>query len=141
MGPLSVSPMGFGTWAWGNQLLWGYQQSMDDELQQVFNLALENGINLFDTADSYGTGKFNGQSEKLLGRFIREFQGSSHFPLIWSKFILVGCIAGVCKFIVTCLIDVNLWCHVIMCIHYHYYVNSKFVPLVSCAFLAKQILM
>ncbi|GAU35178.1 hypothetical protein TSUD_319880 [Trifolium subterraneum] len=23
MGPLSVSPMGFGTWAWGNQLLWG----------------------------------------------------------------------------------------------------------------------
>lgn len=75
MGPLTVSPMGFGTWAWGNQLLWGYQESMDGELQQIFNLAVENGINLFDTADSYGTGKLNGQSEKLLGRFIREFQG------------------------------------------------------------------
>ncbi|KAL7612523.1 pyridoxal reductase, chloroplastic [Lactuca sativa] len=75
LGPMSVSPMGFGTWAWGNQLLWGYQESMDTELQQIFNLAVDNGINLFDTADSYGTGKLNGQSEKLLGRFIREFEG------------------------------------------------------------------
>lgn len=75
MGPLSVSPMGFGTWAWGNQLLWGYQESMDIDLQNTFNLAVENGINLFDTADSYGTGKLNGQSEKLLGKFIREYEG------------------------------------------------------------------
>ncbi|KAJ0661846.1 putative pyridoxine 4-dehydrogenase [Helianthus annuus] len=75
LGPMSVSPMGFGTWAWGNQLLWGYQESMDTELQQVFNLALDNDINLFDTADSYGTGKLNGQSEKLLGKFITQYQG------------------------------------------------------------------
>ena len=27
---------------------------MDDELQQVFNLMVSRGINLFDTADSYG---------------------------------------------------------------------------------------
>ena len=67
--------MGFGTWAWGNQVLWGYQESMDTELQDAFNLALRNGINLFDTADSYGTGRLNGQSEKLLGKFISEFQG------------------------------------------------------------------
>lgn len=81
VGPLSVSPMGFGTWAWGNQLLWGYQESMDAELQQIFNLALENGINLFDTADSYGTGRLNGQSERLLGKFIQEFPGSLSLSL------------------------------------------------------------
>ncbi|KAM7463638.1 hypothetical protein LguiA_031759 [Lonicera macranthoides] len=75
MGPMSVSPMGFGTWAWGNQLLWGYDESMDTELQQIFNLAVESGVNLFDTADSYGTGRLNGQSEKLLGKFIREYRG------------------------------------------------------------------
>ncbi|XP_022737646.1 pyridoxal reductase, chloroplastic-like [Durio zibethinus] len=75
MGPLTVSPMGFRTWAWGNHFIWGYQQSMDSELQQVFNLFVDNGINLFDTADSYGTGRLNGQSEKLLGKFIREFPG------------------------------------------------------------------
>ncbi|KAJ3690322.1 hypothetical protein LUZ61_019486 [Rhynchospora tenuis] len=77
VGPLTVSPMGFGTWAWGNQLLWGYQESMDEVLQDSFNLALKNGINLFDTADSYGTGRLNGQSEKLLGKFISEFPGPS----------------------------------------------------------------
>lgn len=75
IGQLTVSPMGIGTWAWGNQLLWGYQESMDDELQEVFNLAVKYGINLFDTADSYGTGKLNGRSELLLGKFIREFPG------------------------------------------------------------------
>ncbi|KAG6579301.1 Pyridoxal reductase, chloroplastic, partial [Cucurbita argyrosperma subsp. sororia] len=85
MGPLSVSPMGFGTWAWGNQLLWGYQESMDAELQQIFNLAVENGINLFDTADSYGTGRLNGQSEKLLGKFIRESQEKNDI-VIATKF-------------------------------------------------------
>jgi pyridoxine 4-dehydrogenase len=67
--------MGFGTWAWGNQLLWGYEESMDTELQECFNLALKNGINIFDTADSYGTGKLNGQSERLLGKFISELEG------------------------------------------------------------------
>ncbi|KAJ0962149.1 hypothetical protein J5N97_029977 [Dioscorea zingiberensis] len=72
LGPLSVSPMGFGTWAWGNQLLWGYQEDMDGVLQETFNLAVRNGITLFDTADSYGTGRLNGQSERLLGKFIRE---------------------------------------------------------------------
>ncbi|KAF5771291.1 putative pyridoxine 4-dehydrogenase [Helianthus annuus] len=86
VGPMTVSPMGFGTWAWGNQLLWGYQESMDTELQQVFNLALDNDINLFDTADSYGTGKLNGQSEKLLGKFITQYQGDANDIVIATKF-------------------------------------------------------
>lgn len=81
MGPMTVSPMGFGTWAWGNQFLWGYKESMDTQLQQTFKLAVENGINLFDTADSYGTGRLNGKSEKLLGKFIRDIQGWCLFHL------------------------------------------------------------
>ena len=59
IGPLKVSPMGLGTWAWGNQLLWGYDKSMDQELQQLFNLVVSKGINMFDTADSYGTLELN----------------------------------------------------------------------------------
>lgn len=51
---LQVSPMGLGTWAWGNQLLWGYQPDMDGELQEVFNTVVAAGVNIFDTADSYG---------------------------------------------------------------------------------------
>ncbi|KAL5230944.1 hypothetical protein ABZP36_029720 [Zizania latifolia] len=74
-------------WPW--QLLWGYQESMDNELQGCFNLALKNGITLFDTADSYGTGRLNGQSERQLGKFIREFEGPMKSPddvIIATKF-------------------------------------------------------
>jgi pyridoxine 4-dehydrogenase len=56
--------MGLGTWAWGNQLLWGYQPEMDDELQEVFNTVVAAGVNIFDTADSYG--KDDGSSKQQL---------------------------------------------------------------------------
>ncbi|MCW5313480.1 aldo/keto reductase [Nostoc sp. KVJ3] len=72
---LSLPSMGCGTWAWGNQLLWGYNESMDNQLQEVFNLCVNNGVTLFDTGDSYGTGRLNGRSELLLGRFNREYIG------------------------------------------------------------------
>ncbi|MDB9459518.1 aldo/keto reductase, partial [Dolichospermum circinale CS-545/17] len=51
---LNLPLMGCGTWAWGNQLLWGYNQSMDNQLQEVFNLCVSSGVTLFDTGDSYG---------------------------------------------------------------------------------------
>ena len=41
---LFLSPMGCGTWAWGNRFLWGYDPSMDNQLQQVFNLHVSQGI-------------------------------------------------------------------------------------------------
>lgn len=69
--PLYISRMGCGTWNWGNQVLWGYDESQDDSLEQVFNTCLDKGVNLFDTGDSYGTGKLEGQAEKLLGEFSR----------------------------------------------------------------------
>jgi pyridoxine 4-dehydrogenase len=69
--------MGCGTWAWGNRLLWNYAPSMDGELQEVFNFCVKNGVTLFDTGDSYGTGKLKGQSEKLLGKFSREYAGDN----------------------------------------------------------------
>ncbi|GCL43545.1 MULTISPECIES: aldo/keto reductase [Nostocales] len=72
---LNLPPMGCGTWAWGNQLLWGYNQSMDNQLQEVFNLCVSSGVTLFDTGDSYGTGKLKGRSELLLGRFSQAYPG------------------------------------------------------------------
>ena len=74
---LILPQMGCGTWAWGNRLLWGYDESMDTQLQEVFDLCVGNGITLFDTGDSYGTGKLNGQSEKLLGKFDRQYTGEN----------------------------------------------------------------
>jgi pyridoxine 4-dehydrogenase len=74
---LILPTMGCGTWAWGNRLLWGYDESMDQQLQVVFNLCVNNGVTLFDTGDSYGTGKLNGRSELLLGQFAKEYQGAN----------------------------------------------------------------
>ena len=79
MGPFKVSPLGMGTWAWGNKLLWQYDTDKDAELQEVFNLVVSSGINVFDTADSYGTGKLNGRSEQLLGQFLNEYPGSNRY--------------------------------------------------------------
>ena len=62
--------IGVGTWAWGNQFLWGYSPERDDErLGATFERCLQRGLLFFDTADSYGTGRFNGRSETLLGQF------------------------------------------------------------------------
>lgn len=67
--------MGCGTWAWGNQVLWGYDASMDGELQQVFDRCVASGVTFFDTGDSYGTGKLKGKSEQLLGQFSQHYSG------------------------------------------------------------------
>ncbi|MEB3256533.1 MAG: aldo/keto reductase [Synechococcaceae cyanobacterium] len=61
--------IGVGTWAWGNRFLWGYDPAQDEELQACFYRAVALGLRFFDTADSYGTGRLQGRSEELLGRF------------------------------------------------------------------------
>ncbi len=56
-----ISVIGLGTWAYGND----FWRSVDDQLAlNTISEALELGINLFDTAPSYGRGK----SEEILGR-------------------------------------------------------------------------
>ena len=64
--------IGLGTWAWGNQLFWKYNQNSDKELRDTFQEAIKRGFSIIDTADSYGTGKFSGRSEQLLGNFLSE---------------------------------------------------------------------
>lgn len=70
-GVIRLSGIGFGTWAWGNQLVWGYDPARDDpRLSRTFRCAIDAGLTLIDTADSYGTGRLNGRSEALLGTFV-----------------------------------------------------------------------
>ena len=70
VGSLSLTPIGAGTWSWGNRFLWKYDVNNDDELKETFDYLSQNRlINWFDTGDSYGTGDLNGRSEKLLGDF------------------------------------------------------------------------
>lgn len=82
---LRVTPLGIGTWAWGDRLYWGYGNGYNDsDLQAAFRVCVEAGVNFFDTAEIYG----QGQSEKFLGQFLRESNArvvvaSKCFPLPW----------------------------------------------------------
>ncbi|MCX4241361.1 aldo/keto reductase [Paraliomyxa miuraensis] len=61
---VSVSPIGLGCWAIGGT--WG---SVDDrESEAALHRAIDEGIDLFDTADVYGDGK----SERLIAKVLRE---------------------------------------------------------------------
>ncbi|MDM7953436.1 MAG: aldo/keto reductase [Cyanobium sp. CZS 25K] len=68
--PSGLPGVGVGTWAWGNQFLWGYEPAQDEALAACFRRAVDLGLTVFDTADSYGTGRFAGRSESLLGGFV-----------------------------------------------------------------------
>jgi myo-inositol catabolism protein IolS len=60
-----VSEIGLGTWGISGL---GYGTTDDKESIRTLNKALDLGINLIDTADSYG----NGHSEELIGRVLKE---------------------------------------------------------------------
>jgi Predicted oxidoreductases (related to aryl-alcohol dehydrogenases) len=60
--------IGLGTWAWGDRLVWNYGQGYtDQDIETVFQLAIENGVRFFDTAEVYGQGK----SEMFLGKLTK----------------------------------------------------------------------
>ena len=69
---LLISPLGLGTWQWGDRIVWGYGQTHSDiDIRATFDVSLSAGINFFDTAEVYG----NGRSEHFLGEHIREAKG------------------------------------------------------------------
>ena len=83
--PVSFPPLGIGTWSWGDRLFWGYGSDYgEQEVEQAFEAAVDNGATFFDTAEVYGLG----ESEKLIGRFLKQSNrpvqiATKYFPLPW----------------------------------------------------------
>ena len=66
---ITVTPLGIGTWAWGDQLFWSYGKDYGAaQVEEAFSATLAAGINWFDTAEVYGLG----ESENLLGKFMQQ---------------------------------------------------------------------
>ena len=61
---LRTSEVGFGCWAIGGS---AYGPTRDEESLDALEAAWENGVNFFDTADTYG----HGHSEELLAKFLK----------------------------------------------------------------------
>ena len=73
-------PAALGTWSWGNKLLYEYDEGRDNpEILKSFRAARKLNVNLFDTGDSYGTGKLQGNAERLLreGYEVEECENSN----------------------------------------------------------------
>ncbi|MBD2663170.1 hypothetical protein B6N60_00726 [Richelia sinica FACHB-800] len=81
----AVPPLCLGTWAWGDKLFWNYGKDYGaEELKAAFTVALDAGVNFFDTAEVYGLGL----SETLLGKFQQQTQtqvqiATKFGPLPW----------------------------------------------------------
>ncbi len=77
--------MGLGAWQWGDRIVWGYGHGYGEaEVHAAFLTAVEQGIQLVDSAEAYG----NGLSERLLGKFLKETEqpirvATKFFPWPW----------------------------------------------------------
>lgn len=83
---IQISPMGIGTWAWGDTWFWQYGKGgySDADLEAAYQASLAYGISFFDTAEVYGIGR----SERLLGQFARQAGwpvviATKFFPFPW----------------------------------------------------------
>ena len=83
---IQISPLGIGTWAWGDTIFWQYGKGgySDADIEAAYQASLAHGINFFDTAEVYGLGR----SERLLGQYACQASGpvaiaSKFFPFPW----------------------------------------------------------
>ena len=75
----NLPKIALGAWAWGNDGTFGNNFTADS-LKPIFDTAMENGLNLWDTAYAYGMGT----SEKVLAGFLKDLPRESY--LVSDKF-------------------------------------------------------
>ena len=75
----ALPEIALGAWAWGNDGTFGNNFTAES-LKPIFDTAMENGLNLWDTAFAYGMGT----SEKVLAGFLKDLPRDSY--LVSDKF-------------------------------------------------------
>lgn len=64
---VQIPRLGTGTWAWGDRQYWNFGHGYSDaDIRAAFDASLAGGVNFFDTAEMYGSGR----SERYLGSFL-----------------------------------------------------------------------
>lgn len=72
----NLPKIALGAWAWGNDGTFG-KNFTAESLRPIFDTAMENGLNLWDTAYAYGMGT----SEKMLAGFLKGLPRDSYQSL------------------------------------------------------------
>jgi len=82
-----VAPLGVGTWAWGDQGVWGmggYDSALTEKtIAGAFDASIDAGVSLFDTAEGYG----NGESERIIGRLLKAEPARRERLFLATKFL------------------------------------------------------
>ncbi|BDA47314.1 Uncharacterized oxidoreductase At1g06690, chloroplastic [Coccomyxa sp. Obi] len=94
---LQVSRLGLGSLQWGDTQQGFNSRFNEDQLKEVFNTAVDGGINFFDTAEIYGyqSMKDGSSSEQILGRLAkprdqRLVLGTKFFTVPWTNVLIGG---------------------------------------------------
>jgi aryl-alcohol dehydrogenase-like predicted oxidoreductase len=84
---VSVSPIGVGTWAWGDRSVWGmggYDADLTREtIKEAWTASIDAGVTLFDTAEVYG----GGESERIVGELLAGDSERAASVVVASKFM------------------------------------------------------
>jgi aryl-alcohol dehydrogenase-like predicted oxidoreductase len=84
---VSISPLGVGTWAWGDRSTWGmggYDADLTREsIREAWNASIDAGVTLFDTAEIYG----RGESERIIGELLAGDPGRAASAVVATKFM------------------------------------------------------
>ncbi len=84
---VEISPMGLGTWAWGDRSTWGmngYDRSYDREtIRAAYQRSLEMGVSLLDTAEAYA----GGESERIIGSLLEGDPAHRDRVIVATKFM------------------------------------------------------
>jgi myo-inositol catabolism protein IolS len=83
---INISKLGLGCWAFGGGNYWGEQNQSD--VNNTVTLALESGMNFFDTAEVYN----DGNSEESLGKALKNRREKA---IIGTKVSTSNCKAGI----------------------------------------------
>lgn len=83
---LTITPLGVGTWAWGDRGTWGmggYDTSLTmDSIRDAWSATIDAGVHFFDTAEVYG----RGESERIIGRLLAEDAARRVGVVVATKF-------------------------------------------------------
>lgn len=85
--PTTTAPLGVGTWAWGDEGVWGmggYDSALTEAtIAEAWESSIDRGVTLFDTAEVYG----RGESERIIGRLLAADPARRDSLVIATKFM------------------------------------------------------
>ena len=79
----NLPKIALGAWAWRNDGTFGNNLTAES-LKPIFDTAMENGLNLWDTAYAYGMGT----SEKVLAGFLKGLPRESYLGFFRQAYLL-----------------------------------------------------